>query len=190
MLLAVCRTRPPFVWGVTNAERLATYPCDELVDGPTEELLRAVSIAAPRSIVFRWLCQLKTAPYSYDFIDNRGRTSPRSLTPGLQNLEVGQRVADIFELTAFAPDEHLALRITDPKALRLFGSVTVSYVVREYTPTHTRLVVKLLVAKHPGALERMRCYGLAWGDLIMMRRQLLNFRDLAEAQSLRATLRE
>ena len=67
-----------------------------------------MTVNAPPSVVFRWLCQLKLAPYSYDLIDNRGRRSPNHLVPGVDHLVVGERVL-IFELASFARDEHLTL---------------------------------------------------------------------------------
>ena len=63
---------------------------------------------APAEVVYRWLCQLRVAPYSYDWIDNRGRRSPRELTPGLEQLAEGQTVM-IFRLVSFAWGRHLTL---------------------------------------------------------------------------------
>src|SRR5438046_9978232 len=96
-------------WGSTAEERAAAYPCDGLVEEADAELYRAVDVEAPQAVVFRWLCQLRAAPYSYDKLDNFGRRSPQELTPGLDRLEVGQRVATIFRLAEFEPGESLTI---------------------------------------------------------------------------------
>jgi hypothetical protein len=96
-------------WGSSAAERAATYPCDGLIERPDGVLFRAVDVEAPTAVVFRWLCQLRVAPYSYDWIDNLGRQSPRELIDGLDDLEVGDRVATVFELVAFEPDRSFTI---------------------------------------------------------------------------------
>lgn len=169
-------------WGVDAAEVAAAYPCDEVAPDPAEVWFRAVRVRAPRSTVFRWLCQLKMAPYSYDLLDNRGRRSPRTLTPDVERLATGQRFMTIFELVDFSPDEQLTLRMTAPKALALFGPLTLTYTVRDAGSAGTRLVVKLNVGERgDNLLRRARRRALAWGDLFMMHRQLTTLRRLAEA---------
>lgn len=171
-------------WGSRAAERTLAYPCDDVLGHqPHRALFRAVTISARPEVVFRWLCQLRNDPYSYDLIDNWGRRSARTLTPGLDALEVGQRFMRIFTLHSFAKDEHLTLELTHPASVRLFGRLAVSYVVRPALEgTKTRLVVKLvLTARSDSWFSRARRELLALGDWFMMRKQLLTLKELAEA---------
>jgi|SRR5581483_38535 len=164
-------------WGSTAAERAEAFPCDRLMAHPPMRLYRAVAVAAPPDLVFRWLCQLRAAPYSYDLIDNRARRSPQTLTPGLERLEPGQRFMRIFRLVEFEPGRSLTVRSTGT----VFGEVLVSYRVAEAGPGACRLVAKLLVAPPAGPLGSLPARGLlAAGDLVMMRRQLLNIAQLSE----------
>lgn len=124
---------------------------------------------------------MRVAPYSYDWIDNGGRESPRTLTPGLEDLVVGQDVMQIFKLVDFARDHHLTLRIkANSKAQRLFGDLAVSYLIVAKGENSCRLLVKLVVQHPPGVWGGLTRMLLPWGDLIMMRRQLLNLKQLAE----------
>jgi len=174
--------RKPRFWGVRESEVRASYPCDDLLDSPQEEWFRAVTVRADPAVVFRWLCQLKVAPYSFDLVDNLGRRSPRELTPGAERLEIGQRVMYIFRLVDFEYGRHLTLKMDRPRALRLFGGFALSYTVAESAPGTTRLVVKLVVGDKDGMLGRLRMPIMAWGDLAMMSRQLHILRKYAERQ--------
>ncbi len=177
--MSVARSGRPEVWGATPAEVADTYPCDALMPNADGVWYRAVTVAADPATTYRWLCQLKIAPYSYDLVDNLGRPSPRSLTPGAEGLAVGQSVMTIFSITSFAVDERLTVRLTKPRALRLFGPFVLSYVVRDAGEGRTRLVVKLRT-RATSRLGDLRRRLLAWGDLAMMRRQLLTLKSLAE----------
>ncbi|MEV7593968.1 hypothetical protein AB0O42_27250 [Streptomyces sp. NPDC089922] len=165
-------------WGATDAERGASYPCDRLVAGRREGWTRAVDVAAPPGVLFRWLRQLTVAPYSYDRIDFRGRRSPRVLLPDLPDLAVGQRLL-VFDITDFTPGAHITGRLPDPLAAR-HGPMAVSYTVRPQG-TGSRLVVKVVAGSGGGAGRRLRRRLMAWGDLVMMRKQLLTLKELAEA---------
>ncbi|KUJ66201.1 hypothetical protein ACZ90_39125 [Streptomyces albus subsp. albus] len=173
----------PHLWGVTKEEIAAGYPCDEVLPVVRGEYLRGITVRAEPAVVFRWLCQLKVAPYSFDLLDNLGRRSPRTLTPGAERLERGQRVMTIFQLVDFAPDQHLTLLLDHPRGRLLYGDIAVSYTVHD-APRNgdTRLVVKLCIGGGNTLLHRTRRGLLAWGDLFMMREQLSNLRKLAERE--------
>lgn len=163
-------------WRSTAAERAAVYPCDSLVERPDGVLFRAVDVAAPSALVFRWLCQLRVAPYSYDWIDNFGRRSPRRLVEGLDRLEVGQSFMTIFRLRAFEPGRSVTLDSTTA----WFGRVAVTYLVVPDGPDRSRLVAKLVFTRPPGILGRVMGAVLPPGDLLMMRKQLLTLKALSE----------
>src|SRR5947209_4001933 len=127
-------------WGSTPEERALQFACDNLIPDADAVYFRAIDVNAPAPVVFRWLCQLRVAPYSYDWIDNGGQRSPRQLTPGSDRLETGQRVMRIFRLTAFEQDRHITVAIDPHRPTTLFGEVAVTYAVRP-----GRLVVKVKV---------------------------------------------
>ncbi len=166
-------------WGSTPTERARSYPCDQYLSHVDDVYFRAVDVHAPASVIFRWLCQLKAAPYSYDWLDNFGHQSPRTLLPGLENLEVGQRVI-VFRLVAFEQDRHLTMVMARPRAVALFGRVALSYVIYPQTEHACRLVAKLLVQYPSKGIWAMMRLILPLGDLIMMRKQLLTLKKLAE----------
>lgn len=168
-------------WGTEEAERRLPFPCDHYVERADAAYFRGITVHAAPAILFRWLCQLRVAPYSYDWIDNGGRRSPPMLTPGLEQLAVGQSVMRIFSLVEFAKDRHLTLRIKHGTgAFSLFGDLAVTYLIVPEDAARSRLLVKLVVRYPPGFKGALMRWGLPWGDLVMMRRQLLNLRKLAE----------
>lgn len=158
-------------WGATPGERALLMACDDVLPNAPVRVHRAVSIDAPRSTVFRWLCQLKLAPYSYDLLDNFGRRSPCELVPGTEDLDVGQRFMSIFSLTSFAQDEHLTLRS---------HRAAVTYAVLPGDGL-TRLLARVLFDPPGGRLAvALAAHVLALGDLVMMRKQLLTLKAFSE----------
>jgi hypothetical protein len=139
-------------------------------------MFRALDVDAPASVTFRWLCQMRAAPYSYDKLDNLGRRSPQHLIDGLDDLAVGQRINTVFRLTAFEPGRSLTMRHRGP----VFGTVGATYVAAPAGPGRSRIVVKLVVTYPRGPLTPLLRAVLPPGDLVMMRRQLLNLKGLAE----------
>jgi len=171
-------------WGTDAAERALPFPCDRYLDQPDGVYFRGATIRAGAPAIFRWLCQMRVAPYSYDWIDNGGRRSPRTLTPGMDALAVGQSMMRIFTLVDFAPGRHVTLRIKHGGvAFRSFGDLAVTYLIVPLEADRCRLLVKMVVRYPRGLRGALMRWGLPWGDLVMMPRQLLNFKALAEATS-------
>jgi hypothetical protein len=137
-------------WGATDAEVAKRLPCDDLLP-EGRQVDRAITIGAPPQRVFRWLCQLRIATYSYS------APGPAELTPGLDELEVGQRFMAIFRLASFEQDRQLTL--TNDR-------VAVTYAI-DADRLHVRI-------RH--RLPRL----VAPLDLIMMRKQLRTLRRLSE----------
>ena len=176
-------------WGVDPAERALAFPCDRLPEGFDADYYRGVTVHASPATTYRWLCQLRAAPYSYDWIDNWGRRSPRQLTPGLENLKIGQTVMTIFNLIDFEADRQITCRIkprTSPS--RLFGAVVVSYLILPRGDRDCRLLAKVRVTYPRGGMGRLMRVVLPQGDLVMMRRQLLNLKKFAEIEGQRESV--
>jgi hypothetical protein len=163
----------PLAWGCTPDDLCRAYPADGMVEGPVLRMTRAVAVDAAPATVWRWVCQIAVAPYSYDWIDNRGRRSPRHLVDGADHVEVGQRV-QVFRVTDVEPG-HQWSGLTIPK---VFGRTAVTYAV-EPSDGGSRLVCRIATSQRgPVAWAWSRL--LAWGDLVMMRKQMLTLKELAE----------
>jgi hypothetical protein len=118
-----------------------------------------------------WVAQVRTAPYSYDWIDNLGRRSPRELAR-LPEPRAGDRFTTIGgrwgagRIVSVDPGRQLTATIM---------GAFVSYVLVPQEPDVTRLLLKVA-----SRTARWAAPGFSVGDLIMARRQLLNLKHLAE----------
>jgi len=157
-------------WGVTDAEVARRYPCDESVTRPVFEAWRGVTVHAAPSSVWPWICQIQLAPYSYDWIDNRGRRSPRELADLAE-----PRVGEAFTT---AGGQAVGRIVSVEAGKQLTGTIMgayMSYVLLPADHNGTRLLLKVVMRT-----SGLTALGLCVGDLIMSRRQLLNLKRLAE----------
>ena len=101
-------------------------------------------------------------------------------------MSVTRRVAELVSAVsvAYTWGTDLTLRIKHGTGVfSLFGDLALTYLILPESLERCRLVVKI-VARYPrGVQGAFMRWGLPWGDLVMMRRQLLNFRRLAESVS-------
>ncbi len=165
----------PWVWGATADEAGRSYPADAVVAArapgrPLLRMTRAVDAAAPPRVCWRWLCQLAVAPYSYDLVDNLGRRSPRTLTPGAERLVPGQRMVTVYELLEVDPGRSWT-GVTTTAGSRPFGPLAATYAVEPAGQGRSRLVCRMTLAGG-GRARVAAATALAWGDVPMVRRQL------------------
>ncbi|MBO0774336.1 MAG: polyketide cyclase [Actinobacteria bacterium] len=157
-------------WGVSDSETVRSYPCDDFVAAPTVQAWRGVRVEAPAAAVWPWVAQVRLAPYSYDWIDNLGRRSPRELA-GLPEPRAGDRFTtagrrQLGRILSVEPGKQLTATIM---------GAYLSYVLVPQEDAGTRLLLKIAM--------RTRRWAAPWlsvGDLVMARRQLLNLKHLAE----------
>jgi hypothetical protein len=157
-------------WGVGDSEVLRAYPCDELVASPVLQAWRGIRIEAPAAAVWPWVAQIRLAPYSYDWIDNRGRRSPRELA-GLPEPRAGDRFTTVG-------GRALGRIVSADPGRQLTGTIMgafMSYVLVPQDDGATRLLLKVVTRT-----RRWVAPALSVGDLVMARRQLLNLKKLAE----------
>ncbi|MEV4522995.1 polyketide cyclase [Micromonospora tulbaghiae] len=158
-------------WGVSDDETRRRYPCDDLVPAPNLRAWRGVSVDAPPSAVWRWVAQIRLAPYSYDWIDNLGRRSPQRL------VDLSEPVAGEAFTTAGGRRRGRILAVEPGHHLtgEIMGAV-LSYVLVPDAGNTTRLLLKVVMRTNP-----VIALGGCLGDLVMARRQLLNLKRHAES---------
>ena len=178
-------------WGVYEEELKLSFPCDGFIEQQDAVYYRGITINAAPEVIFRWLCQLRIAPYSYDWVDNFGIKSPDTLTQqGMDELVLGQQFMKSFKLVDFEQGRHLTILMKrdTPKSeshieyilSRLFGDIAISYLIVPKGPDRCRLLVKVIVRYPRGIIGGFMRIFLPWGDKIMMSKQLLNFKKLSE----------
>jgi hypothetical protein len=158
---------------VSAAEVARSYPCDDVAGDPTLAAWRGVTVHASPDEVWPWVVQIRLAPYSYDWIDNGGRRSPRRLC-GLPDPEPGE------PFTTVAGRRRLGRVLHVVPGESLTATIMGAYLSYLLVPADgsTRLLLKVVADARPWLAP-----ALSLGDLVMARRQLLNLKRLAEASA-------
>lgn len=169
-------------WGVLEQEKDLEFQCDQVLPDSNDVFYRAITIKAEAEIIFKWLCQMRVAPYSYDLVDNLGRRSPRKLTTELSDLEIGHKFMFIFELIHFIKNQELTIALPNRAFLSKFcGSCAITYLIHvDSSENLNRLVVKFAMRYPTNIIGWLMRNLLPAGDFIMARKQLITFKKLAE----------
>jgi hypothetical protein len=136
----------------TAEESCRPLPGDKFLADPAVTIMNAVTIAAQPAQVWPWLAQLGSGRggwYAYDFVDNDGHPSAKTILAGLQKIAVGDVLpslpgaTDSFVVAALHPAEDLVLAV--PSADGGFG-VSWEFFLAPSSQHCTRLLVRGRVA--------------------------------------------
>ena len=125
---------------------------DDLIAEPMASFTHAISIDAQSARVWSWLVQMgagRAGWYSWDFIDNGGVGSAKSILSEYQSVEIGQifpaipGAEDVFVLQAMIPGELLVLCVPSSSGGYL---VSWEFMLERATDNPTRLLVRARIA--------------------------------------------
>jgi proline iminopeptidase len=165
--------RPRLVrWGATKDEVNETFPGEGIVPGGSRSATMATTLDAPPDRVWAWLLQMGTNRagwYSWDHLDNFGRSSAKTIHAEWQDVSVGSRLAakpdesEWWEVVALEPERFLALRMSldlrgrafDPNGERprFYTDSTWGFLLNELPNGRTRLVVSGYWSFQPRRLQ-------------------------------------
>ena len=172
-------------WGATPAEREAVMAGDALLEEDAWDrrrlvMTRATSVGVWPETVWHWVAQLGRGAgfYSYDRIDNGGKTSARHIVSWVPTLALGDASA-IGYLRHVEPGVELVWWVPGE---RFLGAETRMVIDARLAPDadRTRLTIRVS-GDARGRSARPVLWLFAVVDSLMARRQLLGIRDRAEA---------
>ena len=129
-------------------EQCQAMSADSIISDPIYTETRAITIRAPVERIWPWLAQMgsgRAGWYAFDFIDNGGYPSAKSILPEYQHIAPGDilpalpGMKDVFLVTAVDPPCHLILSVPD---VMLGSRVSWEFLLKPVDRRTTRLIVR------------------------------------------------
>ena len=169
-------------WGTTDEELERPMPGDEIVECPTFNATRAVTIAVRSEEIWPWIVQMgmtRAGWYSYDLLDNLGRPSARDIRSQFQNPKIG-------DVIPMSPDGMQGPYVKDFAQDRWMlwwdgrGGMSWAWGLYAVDEGHTRLITRVRLHydwRSPSILFDML---VEFTDIVMMRKSMLGIKERAE----------
>jgi hypothetical protein len=170
-------------WGATDDEVESSVVGDDVVAGARLVATRAVTIAAPPAVVFPWLRQMgfgRAGWYSYDWIDNLGRRSARSVLPEWRQVSTGDVIPGGgpvgFEVMVADEPKAFVLALAHRGSATSRVGFSLAYELRPIAGA-TRLVSRVRARIDAPGGRFVERFVLGPGDGVMVRKQLLTLAE-------------
>ena len=82
-------------WGARPDELAMVFPGDEIVEQPSFNATRGITVNAPPENIYPWIVQMgldRAGWYSYDLLDNLARKSAEEILPRFQHVQPGDLI--------------------------------------------------------------------------------------------------
>ncbi len=171
-------------WGSTDEEVNRPMPGNDIVDGPSFNATRAVTIAASSEDIYPWIAQMgvnRAGWYSYDILDNLGRKSAETIIPEFQDVDVG-------DLIPMSPDGKNGLWVKGFQVNEWMlwwdkkGDSTWAWKIYSEGECLSRLVTRVRVKYRWLSLLILFNLIIEFFDIIMMRKCMLGIKQRAESK--------
>lgn len=146
------------------------------------EIIRNIEIRANASDIYIWLKQLRIAPYSYDFVDNKCKKSPYYIIQNLPPLKISTHFLLAFHIKEFEENSFIACRYCEPinSPVNLYmRDMYIEYRIEEKS-LNTILWCKIKVCLNTDISSRGFFFIFSVVNKIMMEKQLSNIKKLSE----------
>jgi hypothetical protein len=169
-------------WGATDNEIIRPMPGDEIVESPSFNATRAVTVKATPESIYPWIVQMgvtRAGWYSYDLLDNLGRRSAETILPEHQNIQIG-------DLIPMSPDGKQGMFVRDFKHNEWVlwwdnkGKSSWAWGIYPEGDSCTRLVTRVRVKYEWFSPAIVFNLLIEFFDIVMMRKCMLGIRNRAE----------
>ncbi len=172
-------------WGATANEIKRHMPGDDIVDKPSFNATRAITINASPENIYPWIVQMgvnRAGWYSYDLLDNLARPSAKVILPEHQKIQVGT-------LIPMSPDGKQGLWIKDFKNNEWMlwwdkiGDCSWAWGIYSEGEAYSRLVTRVRVRYRWLSLSIFFNLIIEFFDIVMMCKCMFGIKKRAELLS-------
>jgi hypothetical protein len=168
-------------WGAADDEINRSMPGDEMVQNPTFNATRAVTIRAQPEEIWPWIVQYgykRAGMYCYDWFDNDGVPSAERIVPEYQNLKVGDLIplSAVVYVKVAELDSNRSMLWVFPEGSGPWTNSTWAWELCRQDARHTRLLTRLRV-RTDSVISRVM---LDFFEIVMMRKSMLGIKKRAE----------